>query len=95
MKIKLHMNKQLSSELEIPWGPIGYIVYKRTYSRIKDDGSSEEFLDTIDRVLNACKTQLGFNITREEYKIYLKYCRICGQIYGFTRHVYISWNSFI
>ncbi len=53
-----------------PWGPIGYITYKRTYSRRlnEDDVNSpvEEFDGTIDRVLNACKTQLQIPFTKEE-----------------------------
>ena len=33
------------------WGPLGYVVYKRTYSRQKDDGTLEEFWETCQRVV--------------------------------------------
>ena len=33
------------------WGPLGYVTYKRTYSRTKEDGSSEEFWETCKRVV--------------------------------------------
>lgn len=33
------------------WGPLGYVVYKRTYSRVKEDGSTEEFWETCKRVV--------------------------------------------
>ncbi len=33
------------------WGPIGYVTYKRTYSRVKEDGSTEEFWETCQRVV--------------------------------------------
>ncbi len=33
------------------WGPIGYVSYKRTYARMKDDGKFEEFWETCQRVV--------------------------------------------
>lgn len=36
------------------WGPIGYITYKRTYSRVKKDGGKEEFWETVKRVVEGC-----------------------------------------
>jgi hypothetical protein len=36
------------------WGPLGYITYKRTYSRLKDDGTKEEFWETLKRVVEGC-----------------------------------------
>lgn len=33
------------------WGPIGYVTYKRTYSRIKENGLTEEFWETLRRVV--------------------------------------------
>lgn len=61
------MHNRVDSAIITPWGEIGYVTYKRTYSR-KIDGTSttEEFADTIDRVLNACKTQLNLKFTSEE-----------------------------
>ena len=36
---------------EIPWGPTGELVYKRTYSRVKADGSKEVWPETVERVV--------------------------------------------
>ncbi len=36
------------------WGPLGYITYKRTYSRMKEDGKKEEFWETVKRVVEGC-----------------------------------------
>ena len=49
-----------------PFGPVGYLTYKRTYSRTNKDGSKEEFPDTIDRVIRACDKQLKCGFTEEE-----------------------------
>lgn len=38
-------------ERQPKWGPLGYITYKRTYARPKPDGSSEEFYETAQRVV--------------------------------------------
>ena len=49
------------NEVTTPWGPIGYFVYKRTYARrLEDraDSKTEEFHDTIERVLTAARDQL-------------------------------------
>lgn len=53
-----------------PWGSSGYFTYKRTYARrlIENDPNSatEEFPDTVKRILKATKTQLNINFTQEE-----------------------------
>jgi hypothetical protein len=61
------------------------LTYKRTYSRpIEELGRNEEFPETIDRILNACKTQLhvGFSPLEEErlreYMLGLK-CSVAGR----------------
>jgi len=41
------------------WGPLGYITYKRTYARQKDDGTKEEFWETVKRVVEGCFTILA------------------------------------
>lgn len=57
---------------QTPWGPLGYITFKRTYSRRLDENNTnsetEEFSESVDRVIKACKTQLkcGFNESEEE-----------------------------
>lgn len=48
-------------ETNTPWGPVGYITYKRTYSR-----NHEEFKDTVARVITACQTQLGIDFKSSE-----------------------------
>lgn len=55
--------------ISTPWGEIGYVTYKRTYSRRipgRDDGDTEEFEDTIRRVLEACQKQLKVNLSKAE-----------------------------
>ncbi|AHJ86415.1 ribonucleotide reductase [Mycobacterium phage 40AC] len=36
---------------EIPWGPAGKLVFDRTYSRTKPDGSKESWPETVERVV--------------------------------------------
>ena len=36
------------------FGDLSYFVYKRTYARLKEDGSQEEFFDTVKRVVEGC-----------------------------------------
>ncbi len=36
------------------FGDLSYFTYKRTYSRVKEDGSNEEFFDTVKRVVEGC-----------------------------------------
>ena len=55
-----------SKEVVTPWSSVGYLTYKRTYSRQNEDGSTEEFPDTIDRIMKAIKEQLGVPFTAEE-----------------------------
>lgn len=59
-------------DINTPWGPIGYVTYKRTYARrINDEdenSQSEEFPQTIDRVLKACQDQLKIDFTDEQLK---------------------------
>lgn len=53
-----------------PWGSIGYLVFKRTYARyIESENRTEEFPETIDRVLRATVTQLGVNWDEGEYEL--------------------------
>lgn len=49
------------------WGfnGLGYIVYKRTYARRKDDGTTEEWFETVARCVNGAQ-QVGAGYTREE-----------------------------
>lgn len=49
------------------WGfnGLGYIVYKRTYARLKDDRKTEEWHETIRRCINGAQ-KIGANYTQEE-----------------------------
>lgn len=51
----------------VPWGfnGLGYIVYKRTYSRTKLDGTQEEWYETIQRCINGAQ-KIGAQYTEEE-----------------------------
>ena len=35
-----------------PWGPLGYVVYKRTYARMTESGLTEEWYQTVERCVN-------------------------------------------
>ena len=69
------------------WGMLGYITYKRTYARTlenSDDDTTEEYRDTILRVLKGCQKQLNTNFTNEELEKAYKYlmelkCSVAGR----------------
>ncbi len=50
-----------------PWGynGLGYIVYRRTYSRLKTDGIREEWYETVARCVNGAQN-IGAEYTKEE-----------------------------
>jgi len=51
---------------QVPWGPVGYVVYKRTYSRLREDlGRTEEWHETVERCVNGILT-LGGKFTENE-----------------------------
>jgi ribonucleoside-triphosphate reductase len=53
-------------ETPVPWGPLGYVTYKRTYSRRRPDlGRTEEWSDTVERCLQAL-LDYGMAVTEEE-----------------------------
>lgn len=49
------------------WGfnGLGKVVYKRTYSRIKDDGNNEDWWETVARCVNGAQ-EIGANYSMEE-----------------------------
>jgi len=49
-----------------PWGEVGYPVFKRTYARPTANGQTEEWSETIDRVVDACREQLNVGFTQFE-----------------------------
>lgn len=53
--------------IETPWSTVGYLTYKRTYSRpLIGTDATEEFPDTVERILTATDTQLKVGLTDEE-----------------------------
>ena len=59
--LKKYKNKQPK------WGfnGLGYIVYKRTYSRVKEDGHLEEWHETVARCINGAQ-KIGAKYTKKE-----------------------------
>lgn len=60
----------MKTNVETPWGEIGYITYKRTYARrLKEsdiNSPTEEYSQTVDRVINGAVKQLKVPFTNEE-----------------------------
>ena len=58
--------------INTPWSSVGYLTYKRTYSRrineTDPNSATEEFPDTIERIVNAAQTQLKCNFDKSEIK---------------------------
>jgi adenosylcobalamin-dependent ribonucleoside-triphosphate reductase len=52
-------------ETKTPWGEVGYVTFKRTYARKKGRGT-EEWIDTVHRVVKACSEQLNCGFTPDE-----------------------------
>ncbi len=65
------------AKYETPFSSVGYITYKRTYARRLDENdpnsATEEFEDTVNRVVNASNTQLGVGFTEDEKQRLKKY----------------------
>jgi ribonucleotide reductase alpha subunit len=58
-------NKYVNKQPNWGFNGLGYIVYKRTYSRLKEDGKTEEWHETIRRCINGAQ-KIGANYTQEE-----------------------------
>ena len=60
-----------------PFSTVGYITYKRTYARRLDEAditsNTEEFPQTVERVIKATNDQLGCNFTEAEQERLRKY----------------------
>jgi ribonucleoside-triphosphate reductase len=57
--------------MAIPWSTVGYLVAKRTYTRLLDsslgvDSPTEEWEDVTERSIEACRDQLDVGFTEEE-----------------------------
>lgn len=55
-----------------PWGPVGYITYKRTYARQIDTNKREEWYQTVERCINGLLA-IGCRLTREEAEKFYHY----------------------
>jgi len=54
-------------ELVTPWSSVGYLTYKRTYARpVEGENRTEEFVETVERIISACRDQLKTNFTEDE-----------------------------
>lgn len=66
----MSMNEQGMPSVETPWSSVGYLTFKRTYARrlneAEPDSPTEEFNDTVNRVVNAANNQLGCGFTEAE-----------------------------
>jgi ribonucleotide reductase alpha subunit len=58
-------NKYANKQPNWGFNGLGYIVYKRTYARLKEDGKTEEWHETIRRCINGSQ-KIGANYTQEE-----------------------------
>ncbi len=79
------MSKEiLMSEIETPWSTVGYLTYKRTYARpIEGSEETEEFPQTVDRILKACDEQLGVGFDEdEEYRLREYFLKLKGSVAG-------------
>jgi len=62
--------QETKQEQTTPWSSVGYLTYKRTYARRLDEqdtnSTTEEWKDTVNRVVSASQSQLKCNFTTEE-----------------------------
>lgn len=57
----------------VPWGPLGYVTFKRTYARLREDlGRTEEFHETVERCVNAV-LEYGCRMTQDEAELLYEY----------------------
>jgi len=68
------------------WGfnGLGYIVYKRTYARLKEDGNTEEWFETVERCINGAQ-KIGAEYTEAEAERIYDYifnlkCNLAGRM---------------
>jgi len=53
-----------------PWGPLGYVTYKRTYARMTDEGVTEEWYQTVGRCCQGLLDIGGVFTQREIEQVY-------------------------
>ena len=58
----------------VPWGftGLGAVVYRRTYSRIKSDGTQEEWFETVARCVNGAQ-KLGEMFLKNRATLFAKW----------------------
>ena len=58
------------AKVNTPWGMVGYLTYKRTYARRinpnNPNSRTEEFHETVERIVKACDKQLKVGFTKQE-----------------------------
>jgi ribonucleoside-triphosphate reductase len=60
-------------KVPVQWGPLGYVTYKRTYARLREDlGRTEEWVDTVERCVNAV-LRYGGRFTKTEAETAFEY----------------------
>lgn len=77
----------MTEEIKTPWSSVGYLTYKRTYARRLDetnpDSPTEEFADTVNRIITASNDQLGCGFTEDEQARLRKYLlQLKGSVAG-------------
>jgi ribonucleoside-triphosphate reductase (thioredoxin) len=54
---------------QVPWGPLGYVTFKRTYARpVEGEDRSEEWFETVGRCVNGI-LKIGGKLTRREAEL--------------------------
>jgi ribonucleotide reductase alpha subunit len=62
---KSFVNKYKNKKVNWGFNNLGYVVYKRTYARLKEDGTTEEWYETIERCINGAQ-KIGAKYTKNE-----------------------------
>jgi ribonucleoside-triphosphate reductase (thioredoxin) len=66
------VSRTLPTAVDTPWSSVGYLTYKRTYSRRLDENdtssATEEWRDTVQRVVSAANEQLHCGFTDDEQR---------------------------
>lgn len=78
-------DKMQQEHIETPWSTVGYLTYKRTYSRPLEGAAdgTEEFHQTIERVIEACDDQLNVGFDQdEEYRLREYFLKLKGSVAG-------------
>lgn len=74
-------------EVKTPWSTLGYLTYKRTYARRLNEADAnsptEDFPQTVKRVVDACREQLNVGFTdAEEQRLTAYLLQLKGSVAG-------------